>query len=96
MNATEQPAHASFWSTVSWPRQEGLILLVGVPLGLFLWGSFFYTGWVYALLGAAGFVPLIAVVWAWYRILKAWAEWQPPGRRSSWLKAAVRYLLIDP
>jgi hypothetical protein len=91
----ESSPRPSFWSTVTWPRREGAIVLVGGPTGFFVLGAL-YSGPLYGALCAAGMLPVLAALWALHRVIKAWAERPARRRWASWLKAAVRYFLTDP
>ncbi len=94
MVTNTSPPQGMFWSTVTWPRQEGIIILVGGPLGFFVYGSL-YGGLLYGAMAGATMRLVLAALWALHRVLKAWAEWPARHRWVSWLKAAVRYLLTD-
>jgi hypothetical protein len=64
------------------------------PLVLFVWCLF--AGYPLAgAVGAAIMLPLLALVLAVHRVLKAWSEWPVHRRWLSWLKAAVKYLMAD-
>jgi uncharacterized membrane protein HdeD (DUF308 family) len=84
----------TFWSTISWPRKEGILVLVGGTVAFFVVG-FLYAGLSYGAISAAFIFPVFLILWAMHRVLKAWAEWPAQHRGTSWLKAAVRYLLTD-
>jgi hypothetical protein len=95
MSAEGSPPKTTFWSTVTWPRREGALVLIAGPALFFVLGLF-YAGAGYGALCAAGTLPVLAALWALHRVAKAWAEWPARRRWVSWLKAAVRYLLTDP
>jgi hypothetical protein len=93
MTPNEQP-RTSFWSTVTWPRREGIPILVGGPICFFIVG-WLYSSPLYGFASAAIMTPVLAILWALHRVMKAWAEWPSRLRWVAWLKSAVRYLLTD-
>ena len=95
MSDAENSASLTFWSTLTWPRREGLRILIAGSLGFFIVGVL-YGGPLYGATAAAIMLPVLAAGWALHRILKAWAEWPSRWRLTSWIKAMVRYILTDP
>jgi hypothetical protein len=79
---------------VTFPRQEGVLYLIIAPAGFFLAGLF-YSGPLYGIICAAVMVPFLGALWALHRILKSWAKWPSRFWWTSYLKAAIRYLLTD-
>jgi hypothetical protein len=94
MSLEDRLRFRSFWSTVTWPRQEGFLIAVVGPVVFFVIGVL-YEGLMYGALGAAIMSPVLLLLWASHRVMKAWAEWPAKRRWASWLKAAVRVFLTD-
>ena len=104
LNATETkgPQRVNFWSRVTWPRSQGVVIFVGVPIAFFIGGLCYagprygiVYGLRYGLVLAAIMLPGALMSWILQRVLKAWAEWPSERVLVTWLKAAVRYLLTD-
>lgn len=89
-----QPPRKTFWSSVTWPKQEGLLIFVGGAVGFLILGRL-YVGWTYGLFSALVMLPIFAALWTLHRIAKAWTEWPSRRRWVGWLKRAVCFLLID-
>jgi hypothetical protein len=89
-----RPPQKTFWSSVTWPKQEGLPIFVGGAVGFLVLGRL-YAGWTYGLFSVLVMLPVFAALWALHRVVKAWAEWPSRRRWVGWLKRAVCFLLID-
>ena len=66
------------WSRVTWPRSQGVVIFVGVPVAFFI-GSLCYAGpphgIVFGLLYGTAAIMLPVALMVLQGLLKAWAEW---------------------
>jgi hypothetical protein len=83
-----------FWSTVRFPPEEAIPVIVGVTLAG-LGAGCLYDGPLYGLFVAALVAPVALGLWSLLRVVKAWVEWRSRWRLVEWFKWPLRYLMFD-